>query len=320
VDRCTWLESLTQALIMDGKPRVAAVFATMNRAVTAASCVRALADQTRPPDLVVVADNVSSDSTPATLESLELLPFPLIVHRMTENRGNAGGVEEAMELAFGRGADFVWILDDDSVPRQDALGALLAVELGPMVVPHAMQVDPKSGRLTWPMWIRSELGWILVEELENFWGKDWIETRASWTGAMISREVWKAVGPVNGALFIRGEDEEYPWRIAQSGFTFAGVTGAVMDHPGPENIVRWSCFGKNLFFERSLADWKLYYKTRNMVWLKRRQSGIFGAIAMAAAYAIAVSWIDGPSRLPLVWSAVRDGWHGKLGRWSQHPA
>lgn len=301
-------------------PKVAVVFATMNRAATAVACLRALANQTRPPELVVVADNVSTDGTPSALECMDNLPFELIVHRMAENRGNAGGVEEAMELAFGRGADFVWILDDDSVPRQDALGALLAVKLEPMVVPHAMQVDPKSGRLTWPMWIRSELDWILVEELGNFSGKDWIETRASWTGAMISREVREAVGPVNGALFIRGEDEEYPWRIAQSGFTFAGVTGAVMDHPGPENIVRWSCFGKNLFFERSLADWKLYYKTRNMVWLKRRQSGIFGAIAMAAAYAIAVSWIDDPSRLPLVWSAARDGWRGRLGRWERHPS
>lgn len=305
---------------MEGVPKVAAVFATMNRAATAMACVRALADQTRPPELVVVADNVSTDGTPFALESLDGLPFDLIVHRMAENRGNAGGVEEGMELAFARGADSVWILDDDSVPRKDALRALLAAELEPNVVRHAMQIDPKSGRLTWPMWVRFGKNWSLFEELGNFAEKDWIETRASWTGAMISREVREVVGPVNGALFIRGEDEEYPWRIAQAGFTFAGVTGAVMDHPGPENIARWKCFGKNLFIERSLADWKLYYKTRNMVWLKRRQSGNIGAIAMATAYAMAVSWIEGPSRLPLVWSAVRDGWCGKLGRWERHPS
>ncbi len=304
---------------MISKVCIGAVFATMNRASTAEACVRALALQTRPPELVVVADNVSSDGTADRLEAMTDLPFQLVVIRMKENRGNAGGVEEAMELAFARGADFVWILDDDSVPRKEALQALLSVDLEPSVVRHAMQIDPKSGRLTWPMWVRCEREWSLVEELGKFSGKDWIETRASWTCAMISREVREAVGPVNGALFIRGEDEEYPWRIAQAGFTFAGVTGAVMDHPGPENIVRWSCFGKNLFMERSLADWKLYYKTRNMVWLKRQQTGSLGAIAMAAAYAVAVFWIDGPSRFPLVWSAVRDGWSGRLGRWECHP-
>jgi GT2 family glycosyltransferase len=301
-------------------PKVAVVFATMNRAATAVACVRALANQTRPPELVVVADNVSTDGTPSALECMDSLPFPLIVHRMAENRGNAGGVEEAMELAFARGADSVWILDDDSVPRKDALWALLLVDLQPSVVRHAMQIDPKSGRLTWPMWLRFRNDWSLVEELENLAGRDWVKTRASWTGAMISREVREAVGPVNGELFIRGEDEEYPWRITKAGFTFAGVTGAVIDHPGPENIVRWKCFGKNLFIESSLADWKLYYKTRNMVWLKRRQSGNISAIAMASAYALAVSWIDGPSRIPLVWSAVRDGWCGRLGRWERHPS
>lgn len=299
---------------MISKICIGAVFATMNRASTAEACVRALALQTRPPELVVVADNVSSDGTADRLEAMTGLPFQLVVMRMKENRGNAGGVEEAMELAFARGADFVWILDDDSVPRKEALQALLSVDLEPSVVRHAMQIDPKSGRLTWPMWVRCEREWSLVEELGKFSGKDWIETRASWTGAMISREVREAVGPVRGELFIRGEDEEYPWRIAQAGFTFAGVTGAVMDHPGPENIARWKCFGKHLFFEKGLPDWKLHYKVRNMVWLKRQQSGNTKALLTAIAYACVALRFDGPLRLPLVGKASFEGWRGKLGR------
>ena len=50
---------------ISGHVSIAAVFATMNRAQTAVACVRALAAQTRPPDLVVVADNLSSDDTVA---------------------------------------------------------------------------------------------------------------------------------------------------------------------------------------------------------------------------------------------------------------
>ena len=123
-------------------------------------------------------------------------------------------------------------------------------------------------------------------------------------------------GPVNGELFIRGEDEDYPWRIAQAGFVFEPVAGAVMDHPGPENLIHWHFAGKHLFIERGLADWKLYYKARNMVWLKRRQVGGLRAIAMALSYALATAWIDGPQRLPLVIKAARDGWCGRLGRWS----
>jgi GT2 family glycosyltransferase len=305
---------------MDHNPRVAVVFATMNRAATAVACTKALAAQTRPPELVVVADNLSRDETVAALEGMMELPFDLVVHRMTENRGNAGGVQEAMDLAFARGADFVWILDDDSIPRTDALRAMLAVDLESSVVRHAIQIDPKCGRLTWPMWVRDARGWSLVEDVATFSETEWVETRASWTGAMISRQVRDAVGPVNGDLFIRGEDEEYPWRISEAGFSFAGITGALLDHPGAENIIHWSLFGKNLFIEPSLADWKLYYKIRNMVWLKRRQAGILAALAMAVAYSLAVSWIDGTRRLPVIREAVGDGWHGRLGRWQRHPS
>ena len=291
----------------------------MNRSPTAVSCVQALAAQTHPPEWVVVADNASSDDTPAALESLPGLPFELIVHPMRENRGNAGGVEEAMELAFEKGADAVWILDDDSWPRPDALAAMLAKPWNPHVVRHPIQIDPGTGRFTWPLQVDDGNGlWRLVATLEDLPAGDFVRSRITWTGALVPREVREKVGPVNGELFIRGEDEEYPWRIEQAGFPQEAVRHAVIDHPGPLDIVHWRLLGKNLFFERGLADWKLYYKVRNMVWLKRCQAGEMRALAMAAAYAIAVARIDGLRRLPLVWSAARDGWSGRLGKWKGH--
>jgi len=297
---------------------IAAVFATMNRSQTAVSCVHALAAQARPPDLVVVADNVSSDDTVAALESLTDLPFELVIHRMAENRGNAGGIEEAMQLAFKNGAGAVWILDDDSWPRVGALGALLANPWDPNVVRHALQVAPKTGRFTWPMWVPCGSGWKLAFDESELPDGILIPSRASWTGALIPRLVREQAGPVRGDLFIRGEDEEYPWRIGRAGFRFEAVRNAVMDHPGPENLCHWKILGKNFFFERGLPDWKLYYKVRNLVWLKLRQSGKLRALAITLTYAVAASWIDGAGRLPLIWQAARDGWRGKLGKWAAH--
>ena len=296
--------------------KIAAVFATMNRAATAVACVRALAAQTRPPERVVVADNVSADNTVADLKVLTELPFELVVHRMPENRGNAGGVEAAMELAFAMGADAVWILDDDSWPRPGALQAMLEKPWDPGVVRHPLQIDPQTGRFTWPLQVTGEAGgWRLVDSADDMPPGDFVRSRITWTGALVPRQVRETVGPVNGELFIRGEDEEYPWRIEQAGFPQEAVRNAVMDHPGPENIVHWACLGKNFFFERGLADWKLYYKVRNMVWLKRRQAGPLRAIAMALTYALASAWIDGMHRWPLIWQATRAGWRGKLGKW-----
>ena len=298
---------------------IAAVFATMNRAQTAMACVRSLAAQTRPPDLVVVADNVSTDDTVSVLESLNDLPFRLHVIRMPQNRGNAGGVEDAMDYAFREGADAVWILDDDSWPRADALKAMLAKPWDAEVVRHAMQVDPKTGKFTWPLQVADESGsWKLVSAFDEMPDGNFLRSRIMWTGALVPREVRDVVGPVNGELFIRGEDEEYPWRIEQAGFQQEAVKDAIMDHPGPDDLVHLRFFGKNFFFERGLADWKLYYKVRNMVWLKRRQNGSIRAIAMAVAYGMASGWFDGFRRIWLVWEAAEDGWSGRLGKWKRH--
>ena len=63
-----------------------------------------------------------------------------------------------------------------------------------------------------------------------------------------------------------------------------------------------------------LIGWKLYYKVRNMVWLKRRQAGDLRAINVAAAYLVAAIFIDGPGRIPLLCRAIFDGWKGRLGK------
>jgi len=298
---------------------IAAVFATMNNAQISASCVQALARQTRPPDMVLVADNVSSDDTVAMLEELTEIPFELIVHRMQKNCGNAGGVQEVMDIAFAKGADAVWILDDDSWPRSNALAELLEKPWDPRVVRHALQVDPNSGRFTWPLQVDDGMGtWRLALTANELPPGDHIRSRIIWTGALLPRQVRDAVGPVNGALFIRGEDEEYPWRFEQAGFPQEAVRRAVLDHPGPTNIIHWHFLGKNFFYEPGLPDWKLHYKVRNMVWLKKQQTGGLRALAMAAVYAVAAARIDGLGRLGQIWEATCDGWTGKLGKWSGH--
>jgi rhamnopyranosyl-N-acetylglucosaminyl-diphospho-decaprenol beta-1,3/1,4-galactofuranosyltransferase len=297
--------------------RVAAVFATMNRSKTAEACVMALARQTRPPEWVVVADNASQDDTVSVMKGLAHLPFKLVLHEPGMNLGNAGGVQEAMELAFSLGADAVWILDDDSWPRETAMEALLDGAWDPNVVRHAIQIDPKTGRFSWPLQVAdSRGGWKLVSSLEELPQTLSIPSRITWTGALVPRKVREVAGPVMGELFIRGEDEEYPWRFEQAGFTQRAFLKSVLDHPGPANVVHWRILGKNFFFERGLSDWKLYYKIRNMVWLKRRQSGNIKAIMMAVTYSTAAILLDGPARTAILHRAILDGWSGKLGKMS----
>ncbi len=306
-------ESLDEAMSND--LTIVAVFATMNRAPTALACVQALAAQSRPPNRVIIADNCSTDDTVSLLEKLENLPFELVVHRMPKNCGNAGGVEVAMDRAFSEGADAVWILDDDSWPRKAALAAMLDEEWNHHVVRHPLQVDPETGKFTWPLQIvDGHGGWRLIYSEQELPDGPKVRSRIAWTGALLPREVRDRVGPVNGELFIRGEDEEYPWRFEQAGIFQEAIRGAVMDHPGPKNVIHWQFLGKNFFFERGLGDWKLYYKVRNMVWLKRKQFGNLRGLIIAATYTLSACWFDGPARFPLLLRAVSDGWNGRLGK------
>lgn len=298
-------------------PIITAVFATMNRCEVAIACVNSLAAQSRPPQRVVVADNVSSDGTADHLEAITGLPFELTVLRMKENLGNAGGVRDAMDLGFAEGADAVWILDDDSWPRPEALEKILALPWDPEIVRHPLQIDPDTGKLTWPMLTRQPRGpWHLVWETAQLGHGPTSLNRTSWTGSLISHEIYSTVGPVNGDLFIRGEDEEYPWRIRKAGFRTEAVHAALLDHPGSRDVVWFSILGRSFFFEKNLADWKFFYKVRNMVWLKRKQSNPLKAILVAIAYALFALRFDGISRIPLVWRASVAGWFGNLGRYT----
>ena len=303
-----------KAMEANSKIRVAAVFATMDRAHVADACVKALQQQTRPPDWVVVADNASRDATVEVLRGLSDLPFVLEVLALPENGGNAGGVDAAMEHAFRNGMDAVWILDDDSYPRERALEALLAEGYDARIVRHSMQIDPATGAFTWPLQVAGEDGFHLVFHPAELGARRWVTTRIMWTGALVSRKVYEQIGRVHADLFIRGEDEEYPLRMERHGIGQMGVVDSVLDHVGPQQLrhLRWG--RKHFFYEAGLSDAKLYYKVRNMVWLQKQQRGVIRAIAMALAYGMIGMSIDGFRRFPLLWEAVCDGWTGRLGR------
>jgi len=296
----------------------AAVFATMNRKEVALTCLRRLLDQTRPLDAVVIADNVSSDGTTEALrEEAAGGDTPVEVLEMPENLGNAGGVEAAMARAFAEGADAVWILDDDSWPESGALEAMLVPPWRDDTVRHSLQLKPGSREFTWPMdLVADKGGWLTCDGLDDLPDGEVLPSRASWTGALVPRRVWEEVGPVETGLFIRGEDEDYPRRISSAGFSFEAVRAARLEHPGPENFVRWSFLGRKLYIEPGLAETKLYYKVRNMVWIKRREGGLPAALTMAGAYAVGLAKVDKMTRRR--WRVFRialaDGLKGRLGR------
>lgn len=106
------------------EPRVAAVVVAWNRADILVDTLDALSTQTRPVDDLIVVDNASTDSTPQLLATH---PEVNDVVTMSRNLGGAGGFAAGIARAVSRGADLVWIMDDDTVAHADALENLLRV-------------------------------------------------------------------------------------------------------------------------------------------------------------------------------------------------
>lgn len=101
---------------------VVAVVVTHNRKELLRECLQAVRAQSRAPDHVLVVDNASTDGTP----ELVAAEFPHVeVVRLPTNEGAAGGFHEALVHGLAHEADWLWTLDDDTIPRPDALQRLL---------------------------------------------------------------------------------------------------------------------------------------------------------------------------------------------------
>ncbi|UOQ57683.1 glycosyltransferase family 2 protein [Leucobacter allii] len=108
--------------------RVTAVLVAYNRRELLRESLEALAAQSRPVDRLVVVDNASTDGSDAVAaELLEAWGAQARFVRLTENTGGAGGFAVGIAAAVAEDdVDWVWVMDDDTVPGPDALAGALA--------------------------------------------------------------------------------------------------------------------------------------------------------------------------------------------------
>lgn len=103
--------------------KVCAVVVTHNRRDLLVECLGALSAQTHPADRILVVDNASNDGTVELIRArypeVELLA-------LTTNGGGAGGFYAGLRHAHEAGYEWIWLMDDDTIPRPGCLAALLA--------------------------------------------------------------------------------------------------------------------------------------------------------------------------------------------------
>ncbi|QZY51154.1 glycosyltransferase [Leucobacter tenebrionis] len=107
---------------------VTAVLVAYNRRELLRESLQALAAQSRPVDRLVVVDNASDDgSREVAAELLEPWGARARLIPLIENTGGAGGFATGIAAAVAEDdVDWVWVMDDDTVPGPDALAGALA--------------------------------------------------------------------------------------------------------------------------------------------------------------------------------------------------
>lgn len=310
-------------------PHICAIFTHFNSRERTLTCLSRLAQQTRRPEHIVIINNGPADD-PVLPEAQQLADnaFPagtLHLLQMERNLGNAGGCARGLHYAFETlGADFTWVLDDDSWPRPRTLERLLAAPADELTVRMSTVIDPAKGdELSWPLTIPDTAPgrWKNALRRADLPAGNLIASRGGWLGALYPRAAWQKAGLPTEALFIRGEDEEYPWKVRAAGFSFITVLNSELEHPSAAiPLIHYRIAHRSFFYEPGLHVSRQYYKNRNWAWLQRLRAphaylprlaacGFYiglSLIAMARSRELSIH------RIYNLFRALHNGFYGKL--------
>ena len=241
-------------------PQVAAIVVTYNRKVLLQECLRALGAQTRAPDRVIVVDNASTDGTADLVRSehpeVELLALP-------DNQGGAGGFHEGLKAAHASGADWIWLMDDDTIAEPTALEELLAAPgrlngLAPakLLASKVVWTDGTLHPMNHPGFERDNTE-RFVESCEQ----GFLPIRAStFVSLLVHRSAIDAHGLPHKHFFIWSDDIEYTSRVTRSDAAYL-VPDSVVVHKTKQPYTAVTDTGG-----------RFYYHVRNSVYMLRGNS------------------------------------------------
>ncbi len=313
------------------KCSVAAVVVTYNRKELLRQCLHALLSQTRPLDEIIVVDNASTDGTDHMISA----EFPQITYvRLPENIGGAGGFHEGMKLAYEKGYDWIWLMDDDAFPYNDALQHLVRqienrLKNGEFnFCLYSVYVGPDEVRFSEPITV-----FVNGQKYTYLHFDDILKSRVlqgiggPFLGPLIPSHAIARVGLPRKDTFIWG-DYEYFQRLRDGGFTIYYDFRSKIRHPIhdyksimlPIGMVKlkppiWRRFNVPLG-----PPWKQYYGVRNEVFFATRYGkggvGILKAILAVVVKVCILVLHERGNRLEMMrWClrGVGDGLRGRMG-------
>jgi rhamnopyranosyl-N-acetylglucosaminyl-diphospho-decaprenol beta-1,3/1,4-galactofuranosyltransferase len=247
------------------RDNVAAVIVTSNRLSLLKETVRAVKSQTFPIGKLIVVNNGSTDGTRDWLNRQQHL---VVIHQ--SNTGGSGGFYTGIKAAIDLMADWVWVMDDDTICRKNTLEKLIEKLLlvnekigfiGSKCVwsdenPHLMNIPAIKpsfdGRLPFNRY--DELNLLLTET-------------CSFVSLLINADAVRAVGLPYKEFFIWGDDQEYTRRISRAGFLGFYCADSLALHKTPGN------YFPDFYTDNVQNLWKHKYGFRNEFFMIKKERG-----------------------------------------------
>lgn len=242
--------------------RVVAVMVAYNRQDLLVQALDALGKQSRAVDAVLVVDNASADDSAAVAEAHSVTTKLL---KLPRNTGGAGGFAAGIASALeSLNAQYVWLMDDDTIPEPEALEVLLEA-----CATYPGRVAVAGSRVLWtdgrdhPMNTPRRRPRSTTQEDAAAGSVQALPVRSSsFVSMLIEAEAIREVGLPVADYFIWNDDFEYSLRLLRNSVGLAVHSSKVLH------------LTKNFGATDADPGERFYYEVRNKIWLLKLSPGL----------------------------------------------
>lgn len=248
---------------------VAALIVTYNRLNLLKESINSVLGQSKEVNHLIIVDNHSTDGTKEFLEGIS--NDKLIYLRLNNNIGGAGGFFEGTRYFCDYlDDDYLWMMDDDTIPNEDSLSELYDVtkkfpSFG-FLASNVRWTDGSAAVMNVPSVDPSEWNSSINKNSGKFYP---VLKHASFVSLLISSEAVIDVGLPIKEFFIWGDDVEFTERISRKYNCFF-VPHSIVIHKTKSNN------GVDIVSENGKKVNRYFYDVRNRIYRARKAPGKSG--------------------------------------------
>jgi GT2 family glycosyltransferase len=280
--------------VVDSRPKVVCIILNWNGWQDTLVCLDALERCSYPQLKIVVVDNGSSNESVNMIRSAH--PGLLLVESR-RNIGFAGGNNIGIRFALADGADYVWLLNNDTKPEPHALSALVAKAQTDNAIGAVASIcyyanEPSKVQA----WAGARVNlWIGYSRLNIRPRPDTWFHALNGTSMLIARAALEDIGLLDEGFFLYWEDTEFCLRLRKRGWRIAAAPDSRVLHR-----VNASTAGNRLVLDR--------HQTASGLRILRRHSN---APFLSAALFLSIRFLRRLLRLDFarcqsVWAGIED--------------